>query len=95
MAIVVSRDAIDLGPDLTEGSYTVTPTKEVPKYIKVPATAATLAFEKKACKNTASPNKERPNSSKNMKTNPLFEYFMTLKLRTKIQRPLIIVTIIK
>jgi hypothetical protein len=74
IAIVVSREAIDLGPDLTEGSCTVTPTKEVPKYIKVPAIAATLAFEKKACKKTARPNKERPNSSKKMKTSPLFEY---------------------
>lgn len=36
--------------------------------------AATLAFEKKAYKKTARPNKESPNSSKKTKTKNLFEY---------------------
>ena len=73
----------------------MTPTKEVPKYIRVPVIAATLAFEKKAWRKTARPKRESPNNSKNMKTKPLFEYYITLKLSTSMHRPLIIVTIMK
>ena len=42
--------------------------------MRVPVMAAILAFEKNACKKTASPNKERPKSSKKTKTRSLFEY---------------------
>lgn len=93
--MVVRREARVLGPRSTEGSYTITLMKEVPKYIKVPAMAATLALEKKDWRKTASPKSDKPYISKKRKTRPLFEYLIALMLKTPIQRPLIMVTMMK
>ncbi len=59
-ATVDSKEDICLAPALTLSSFTAWLMKLVPKYIKVPAIAATLALEKNAYKNTQSPNRESP-----------------------------------
>ena len=94
-ATVVNNEAKFLAPSFTVGSDTAALMNEVPKYTKVPAIAATRAYEKKDCRKITKPKSESPKTQKNRNTRPLFEYFKTLILRIPMTSPVIMVTTMK
>lgn len=59
-ATVLNSEAMVFGPDLTLGSETAVLIKLVPKYIRVPVMAATLALEKKDEIRIQRPKSESP-----------------------------------